>query len=188
MLFHIAILDLPSPLAHLPLILTVATRNPNRSDALLEKLWSEMEAQGIDLDEHTYRSTQITGIDSNDAPRAYATFGRLAAPEDTTFAFSWRRDWLRFHDTVRFDQRRLSPKEGNWLQLGANRHELTDIGPEDSLAYVSGQNLPLVLQFLADVGLDDAFDEIEYHTGVDVEADILDSTKMSGPTWSQPAL
>lgn len=231
------------------LIMTAVTRNRDASNAFLEELRSEMEEQGVEFDENTYRGIQVTEITSySGSPLAYATvngmvvvasdgetlrasidaaeeghastlYGRkdfrkvlkdlpanrmgyiyldwssLMGPtldeleeaagiplgpevvEDTALAMSLRKDGLRFDFRTQFDTRSLSGVESDWLSQSANPRKVADAAPDESILYLSGQNLPLALESFAGLGLYEIFEEIEYETGVDLEDDILDELR-----------
>lgn len=60
------------------LMVVAVTRNRDASDAFLDRIRSEMEKQGVEFTEETYRGRKITRITSaNSPPFAYATLGRM---------------------------------------------------------------------------------------------------------------
>lgn len=77
-------------------------------------------------------------------------------------------DGLRFDYALDYDTTQLSAAQEEWLRLPASENRFTEQLPADCLFYVSGQNLPLLLETFTDVELRDLLNEAEEELGVNV--------------------
>ena len=61
-----------------PIVLTAATHNQKKSDAFLADLRDQLEDEGFEFDEDTYRGVEVTeSVEPDALPLAYATLNRL---------------------------------------------------------------------------------------------------------------
>jgi len=123
------------------------------------------------------------------------SFGNLDAIENLGISYSLAENGLRFDYAVQYDLGELTPTQIQAYQQPALNNSLPELTPEDTILYLSGQNLSLLWRSTKEMGqsgdevfpdvempdaatIEDIEQEIETETGVHLTRDIIN--KLTG--------